>query len=128
MQLYKLTNKILHFYWAVLSLVLQGTSDPELGAKASFPLAKRMLEKLGRFQTEGQLRLYLLVLERLKEFDEAFMALMRADYQEARNCMWDLDLAETHYLQVRKDVPYATPSLVSFFIPCSAFFSPFQQC
>lgn len=113
MQLYKLTNKILHFYWAVLSLVLQGTSDPELGTKASFPLAKRMMEKLGRFQTEGQFRLYLLVLERLKDFDQAYIALMRADFQEARNTMWDLDLAETHYLQVRKDVPGMTPELVS---------------
>ena len=76
MQLYKVQPKNPYYFWAVMSIVLQATSDRSTTANIALilQLAERMIDKMkkdGKIGQEQETQLYLLVLELQHNFKKA---------------------------------------------------------
>eukprot|EP00094_Tigriopus_californicus_P005649 TCALIF_05446-PA protein Name:"Similar to NAA25 N-alpha-acetyltransferase 25, NatB auxiliary subunit (Homo sapiens)" AED:0.06 eAED:0.06 QI:638/0.81/0.83/1/1/1/12/101/1433 len=76
LQLFKVQPKNPYYFWAVMSVVLQASADPQ-GTTAQtlmFPLAERMIKKMheeNKLNREQETHLFLLVLELQDKYAEA---------------------------------------------------------
>ncbi|KAI8491402.1 N-alpha-acetyltransferase 25, NatB auxiliary subunit [Branchiostoma belcheri] len=76
MALYKVAPKNPYYFWSVMSIVMQAltTEDEKLSQKMFLPLAERMVEKMAKdtkIEAEAEVRLYLMILEKQKKYQEA---------------------------------------------------------
>ncbi|XP_066272449.1 N-alpha-acetyltransferase 25, NatB auxiliary subunit-like isoform X2 [Branchiostoma lanceolatum] len=76
MALYKVVPKNPYYFWSVMSIVMQAltTEDEKLSQKMFLPLAERMVEKMAKdmkIEAEAEVRLYLMILEKQKKYEEA---------------------------------------------------------
>ncbi|XP_078600401.1 N-alpha-acetyltransferase 25, NatB auxiliary subunit-like [Branchiostoma floridae x Branchiostoma japonicum] len=76
MALYKVAPKNPYYFWSVMSIVMQAltTEDETLSQKMFLPLAERMVEKMAKdmkIEAEAEVRLYLIILEKQKKYEEA---------------------------------------------------------
>ncbi|CAL1537069.1 unnamed protein product [Lymnaea stagnalis] len=75
MSLHKLRpNKNPYYFWAVMSIVMQGHNDKKLGQTTFLPLAEKMTKKYiqeDKIEAEAEILLYLIILELQGKWQEA---------------------------------------------------------
>ncbi|KAM7443003.1 N-alpha-acetyltransferase 25 [Porites harrisoni] len=84
MNLYKQFSKNPYYFWAVMSIMMQGlmAADEKLGKTMFFPLAERMVIKFineNKVDAEAEVRLYLMILEKLELYDKALDILRKSN-------------------------------------------------
>ncbi|XP_068748503.1 N-alpha-acetyltransferase 25, NatB auxiliary subunit-like isoform X1 [Montipora capricornis] len=103
MNLYKQFSKNPYYFWAVMSIVMQGllASDERREKTMLFPLAERMVVKFvneDKIEAEAEVRLYLMILEKLDCYEKALGVLRSSLAAKLISYMDEKDEKEASYL------------------------------